>query len=352
MSSTKIYTNTRDDGTKYFSFGSRGEEDSQFIQTLGDDNLTNLLSTQNTNDTNLALAKMQNDWNYNMWQEQNAYNDPSQQLDRYIKAGINPLSASIDGNKAESLQSANMANQTPGQIDPNSDTNKFNAQINAVNSVLQSFKNAFDNQVQIKQLQQQAQALDIQRAQANAGIGLTKEQTKAQSIANSQANQRFTKEMNKMQAETDNLVKQGDLTQVQKDSLLAALPYIGSLEQAKLMKFKAEISSINTHTIGEGFENHVKAMRARLADSGINPDSHGMDKFWDLLVDKPEKIVPLVKSMFDGFIEGAKDPVQEIIDYSEEKLGNMPLPIIGSYNSHYNPTPDYGTHVNGGRRYE
>ena len=39
---------------------------------------------------NLMLANLQNQWNVEQWERENEYNDPSAQMARYVKAGLNP----------------------------------------------------------------------------------------------------------------------------------------------------------------------------------------------------------------------------------------------------------------------
>lgn len=82
---------------------------------------TNQINAENvaaTNQANLDIARMnnqynrenlqmQNDFNRDMWHEANAYNDPSQQVQRLISAGINPYNAGLDGSgQASTIQSA------------------------------------------------------------------------------------------------------------------------------------------------------------------------------------------------------------------------------------------------------
>lgn len=45
---------------------------------------------QKNRDYNLMLAQQQNAWNVEQWERENAYNDPSAQMERMRKAGINP----------------------------------------------------------------------------------------------------------------------------------------------------------------------------------------------------------------------------------------------------------------------
>lgn len=53
---------------------------------------------------NLMLARQQNAWNVEQWERENEYNDPSAQMERYKKAGLNPNL--IYGNGASSISAS------------------------------------------------------------------------------------------------------------------------------------------------------------------------------------------------------------------------------------------------------
>lgn len=74
-----------------------------------------LQAVRETNQANAQLAQKQNDWNVEQWNRQNAYNTPAAQRARYEEAGINPYFAlgNIQPGQAESVQSAELANQQP-----------------------------------------------------------------------------------------------------------------------------------------------------------------------------------------------------------------------------------------------
>ncbi len=75
-----------------------------------------LQATRETNKANRELAQYQNEWNVAQWNRQNAYNTPLEQRKRYEEAGINPYFAlgNMNSGNAESLMSADMANQQSG----------------------------------------------------------------------------------------------------------------------------------------------------------------------------------------------------------------------------------------------
>ena len=81
-------------------------------------NEANIQNTRETNQANKEIAHeanlynrenlaLQNQWNIEQWNRENEYNDPSAQMERYIKAGINPLFAlgNMDSGIAQHLES-------------------------------------------------------------------------------------------------------------------------------------------------------------------------------------------------------------------------------------------------------
>lgn len=118
-----------------------------------------LQAVRETNKANLDLAKYQNDWNVAQWNRQNAYNTPAMQRQRYEEAGINPYFAlgNIQSGNAESLMSANMANQQPVVSDLQGQSGQILG--NSISDAAQSGVNAyFGSKIQ----QEQAKALQIE----------------------------------------------------------------------------------------------------------------------------------------------------------------------------------------------
>lgn len=72
-----------------------------------------------TNKANADLAAQQNQWNIDQWNRENAYNSPAEQRARFEQAGINPYLAlgNISAGNAQSLQSADLANQVAPKYD-------------------------------------------------------------------------------------------------------------------------------------------------------------------------------------------------------------------------------------------
>lgn len=87
------------------------------LQAQRETNAANLEAVDRTNATNIELAEKQNQWNIEQWSRQNEYNSPANQKQLLKEAGLNPVLIS-GGNfsPAESLQSADLANQVAGQI--------------------------------------------------------------------------------------------------------------------------------------------------------------------------------------------------------------------------------------------
>lgn len=102
-------------------------------------NATNLQIAQETNQANRDIAseanqwnwanlQAQNEWNVQQWERENAYNEPSAQIERYLKAGINPLWAISNGDpgNAQHLESgsplpAEVARMEAARVQPEYD---------------------------------------------------------------------------------------------------------------------------------------------------------------------------------------------------------------------------------------
>lgn len=114
-----------------------------------------LEATKETNAANLKLAQFQNDWNIAQWNRQNAYNTPAAQRARYEEAGINPYFAlgNIQPGNAQSLLSADMANQQSGADAYNILAQGYQQFGNSVSQAIPQFVNAMYQQEQTKALQ-------------------------------------------------------------------------------------------------------------------------------------------------------------------------------------------------------
>lgn len=98
------------------------------------------------NEYNYRMFNEQNQWNLDQWTRENEYNSPEKQVERYVKAGINPLWAIGNGNpgNAQQLTSAQAAPAiTPemhgAHVEPEYDTQmpaKVQGIIGALNTVV------------------------------------------------------------------------------------------------------------------------------------------------------------------------------------------------------------------------
>lgn len=119
-----------------------------------------LQATRETNAANLKLAQYQNDWNIAQWNRQNAYNTPLAQRQRYEEAGINPYFAlgNISSGSAESVMSANMANQQSG-------AEAYNMKAQGSQQLGASIANASSQFFNTQFQQEQTKALQIQNTE-------------------------------------------------------------------------------------------------------------------------------------------------------------------------------------------
>lgn len=114
-----------------------------------------LQATRETNKANRELAEYQNEWNLAQWNRQNAYNTPAAQRKRYEEAGINPYFAlgNMNSGNAESLMSADMANQQSGADAYNHLAQGYQQFGNAVSGAANQFFTSMYQQEQTKALQ-------------------------------------------------------------------------------------------------------------------------------------------------------------------------------------------------------
>ena len=114
-----------------------------------------LQATRETNKANRQLAEYQNEWNLAQWNRENAYNTPAAQFKRYQEAGINPYFAlgNISSGNAESLMSAEMANQQSGADAYNMRAQGFQNLGSSISGAASQFFNSMFQQEQTKALQ-------------------------------------------------------------------------------------------------------------------------------------------------------------------------------------------------------
>ena len=110
-------------------------------------NKSNLQMNRENNEANLALQKDSQVWQKSLWDENNAYNTPEAQVERMIKAGINPLTAfgsmtGTAGNTNGPASAPAPAVMNAGHVDPLSMDNRLAEAVTAMNEQkIQKFSN-------------------------------------------------------------------------------------------------------------------------------------------------------------------------------------------------------------------
>lgn len=217
-------------------------------------NETNLQIAQETNATNQAIADAQNELNYKMFNEQNdwnlkrrdeewAYNDPSAQMERYMRAGINPLWAmqSGDAGKAQQLTSATPSPAAGYTAVGATVAPEYDSQLgDRIGAILGAANNVMNGSQGFMKLALDAQDVDIRRSaqQTLAGlqaaeIAFKKSQTQGQDIFNRLNTDTYQTLVDTKVQEYQNLVKQGELT---------------DLEKANAMETKKQIIAMTDYT--------------------------------------------------------------------------------------------------------
>lgn len=97
-------------------------------------NETNLQISRETNELNRELANQQNQWNIEQWNRQNEYDKPVNQVARMKEAGLSDAAAAQAASNFQSgqVQSADLANQQPASVMPETDGISIIEKIGAV----------------------------------------------------------------------------------------------------------------------------------------------------------------------------------------------------------------------------
>ena len=277
-------------------------------------------------------TKEQNDWNKQMWHEQNEYNSPSAQVERYMQAGINPLFAGVDGGQAQQLNSANLANQVPGQTDPNYKINKFNSELSALGQALQGVDNIFSYQVQAQQLQNESIRLGMQGQDLKSQMAYRAAQTRGQNLANKNYQRSADDAHSQAMATIDNLKANNRLTSDQAEQLEKILPFVERMQDKQLLQLDEAIKGLRLDNAGKVSDNEVKAFKAKLTQSGINPDADGLQQLVQLCITNPGGVGEIINQFTAGLIKSGQDiitnnpvvqKIGDIIDKAEEKIDNF-----------------------------
>lgn len=230
----------------------------------------NLQAARETNATNLKLAREQNEWNLAQWQRENAYNDPSAQLERYQKAGINPYMAmsNIESGNASSLSSADLANQNAPQTNIVPDYS-FLGQ--AANSAVTAYNQTKLNDAQVagvqldNDLKRATMAFNVLKA-SNEAKGLGFDNT-AKELANSLMQQTFNEQAEQARLTTLRMTKENVLLDLQANSArldnAVKQYYKDNIQPQEAAKITEEINNL----IAETYATYQEVYRSnRLAD--------------------------------------------------------------------------------------
>ena len=152
-----------------------------------------LQATRETNKANAELAKYQNEWNLAQWNRQNAYNTPAAQRQRYEDAGINPYFAlgNIQAGQAESLNSAELANQQP----PVEAYNHLAQSYQTLGASIAQAPNQFLN---AQYQQEQVKAMQLKNTEDSLSMMFRVNNLKYDNVAKNMSNQLFNANMNSL----------------------------------------------------------------------------------------------------------------------------------------------------------
>lgn len=123
-------------------------------------NRTNLRATRETNALNKELFERNLAWQEDMWNKSNEYNDPSKQVERLLKAGINP--AFVLGNGSMAQASPMSAPSAPSMQAPHLEAPQIDP--NAVSNGINAFFNSRVQQAQVKALDTQSGKTEAETA--------------------------------------------------------------------------------------------------------------------------------------------------------------------------------------------
>ena len=212
------------------------------------------------------MMNKENAWSLNMWNKTNEYNDPSAQLERLKRAGLNPLYYGLDGSSASAFQSAqaqsyeraNIENR-PNPIEVASRTGLASAQARSLEKDLE-LKNAqidklreeetglkLDNEFKDRTLSARAEGVEL----AN---NLTKEQISQVKQEIEESKKRVGKLIEETKSEVERqglIVAQKTLAQAQEKEIVELLPLKKNLIEAQTQAQKAAASASYAHALYE-----------------------------------------------------------------------------------------------------
>lgn len=152
-------------------------------------NETNERIADKTNDLTRSMFEVQNQWNLDRRDEEWAYNDPSAQMERYIKAGINPMYAlgNVSAGEAQPLTSAQPGAMQMAHVEPEFDpyaTQRVGNIIGASQSVLNGAEGFYKLALESQDVDTRMRAQRSEEAKNAADAAFKRSQTTGQDIFN------------------------------------------------------------------------------------------------------------------------------------------------------------------------
>lgn len=202
------------------------------LQIAQDTNQANLDIAAAQNELNYKMFNEQNDWNLAQWKRENEYNSPSAQMERYIKAGINPLWAISNGDPGNAQQLTSASAQPAAGATMQAPTVIPEYDPNRIGNIIAAAQNVNNSLQGFMKLGLEAMDVDTRQAVGKSQIGLNlaeagfkASQTAGQDIFNNLNQDTYSVLVGIKQREYDNLVEDlnnkklsGQLTDAQIDN--------------------------------------------------------------------------------------------------------------------------------------
>lgn len=209
-------------------------------------------AVRETNQANAQLAQKQNDWNVQQWNRQIAYNTPAAQRARYEEAGINPYFAlgNIQSGLADSLQSADLANQQPV-------TSELQGQSSAIlaNSLSRAGSDYFNMSLQ----SEQAKKLQIDNTFEASKLKEQVDSLKYDNYAKKMANEVYNSSLESLKNITKNQERLSYL-----NVATQALQQVGTSYDVAMKRFQQQFMQPQQYSIGEQTINQMVASIAKM----------------------------------------------------------------------------------------
>lgn len=212
------------------------------------------------NNTNIQLQQMQNAFNERMWRQNNEYNDPSNQMQRLIKAGISPTLA------AQTVQGGN--SNAPAQgANPPQIQNALAPIGESVSNIGDSIINAYavDSQAQLNKIRGENETKETLANILLKGkqAGLASSQKSYQDIINSFQRQRSAlenrqirqnirktvAETTQLYAQTKKTMSEADFTRANKKYIELQTELLPELTQSQIFSLRLNAESAWQHAV-------------------------------------------------------------------------------------------------------